>query len=203
MEFDLPVTGEKVKPQQVTALHLFCALAFVGTGAIIVVYNYEIPRWGGAILVAGITLFVITIFRNKWIVGKKANRMVRIAELLIAGSIAALSFAEQWKFPMGIFSVLTAAILFSLYWERDAGQQLYVHIDEKGVHMPVTSRKRFIAWSEIDQVLLRYGVLSVDCLDNKLYQVDVAGTTADSELFDNFCKNMVAANMDKRRNDEW
>jgi hypothetical protein len=203
MEFDLPVTGEKVKPQQITALHLFSGLAFVGAGAIIAVYNYEIPRWGGALLVAGLALLALTMFRNRWVVRKPVNRALRIVELAISLAIAALSFVEQWKFPSGIFSVLSAAILFSLYWERDAGQQLYVHIDETGVRLPVTSRRRFIGWAEIEQVLLRYGVLSVDCIDNKLYQTDVAGSTVDEAQFDEWCKAQVQAHIDKRRNDNW
>ncbi len=203
MVFDLPVTGEKVKPQQVTALHLFCGLAFVGTGAIICVYNYEIPEWGGAILGAGILLLATAIFRNKWLIGKQANRVVRVLELLISVAIALLSFKEQWKFPSGIFSVLSAAILFSLYWERDAGQALGVHVDEAGVHLPVTSRKRFVGWVEIEQVLLRYGVLSIDCVDNKLYQFDVSANTVDEEIFHAFCKAQVENHVGKRRKDEW
>jgi hypothetical protein len=145
----------------------------------------------------------LSIFKNKWLIRKPVNRAVRIVELLIALSIAALSFKEGWKFPSGIYSVLSAVILFSLYWERDAGQQLFVHIDESGVRMPVTSRKRFIAWSEIDQVLLNYGVLTIDCIDNKLFQTDVAGNSVNLEMFDAFCKEQVAAHMDKRRNDNW
>jgi len=203
MVFDLPVTGDKVKPQQVTALHLFSGLAFVGTGAIICIYNYEIPEWGAVILGIGVLLLWLTMFRNKWITGKPINRIIRYAELMVSLSIAALSFYEQWKFPSGIFSVLSAAIVFSIYWERDAGQQLYIQIDDKGVRMPITSRTRFIAWHEIEQVLLKYGVLSVDCIDNKLIQVDVSKNTIDEQDFNDFCKLQVENNKNKRTNNDW
>ena len=203
MVYDLPVTGEKVKPQQVTALHLFSGLAFIGTGAIICIYNYEIPEWGAAILAAGSLLLWLTLFRNKWITQKQINRYLRVAELLVALAIATLSFYQQWKFPSGIFSVLSAAIIFSIYWERDAGQQLYVHLDEQGIKMPITSRRRFIAWSEIEQVMLKYGVLSVDCLDNKLVQVDVSGNTISEDEFNDFCKKNVEENKTKRVKNDW
>jgi hypothetical protein len=203
MVFELPVTGQKVKQQQVTALHLFSGLAFVGTGAIICVYNNKIPMWGAAILAAGIVLLVVSIFRNRWLTGRQANRVVRVLELGVSLGIAGLSFAEQWKFPLGIFSVLSAAILFSLYWERDAGQALQVVVDEAGVHLPVTSRKRFLSWAEVEQVLLRYGVLSIDCVDNKLYQYDVSAFTADEEIFDAFCKSQVANSIGDRGKDDW
>jgi len=55
----------------------------------------------------------------------------------------------------------------------------------------------------IDQVLLRYGVLSIDCIDNKLFQFDVSSNTADAELFEAFCKAQVENNIGKRKTDEW
>jgi hypothetical protein len=203
MLFELPVSGTKVKPQQLTALHLFCGLAFVGTGAIIYVYNFEITYWGAALLAAGTLLIGFTIARNKWITGRKVNKIMRVLELLVALAIAALSFKEQWKFPMGIFSVLVAAIIYSLYWERDAGQQLTVRVDETGVHLPSTSRRRFIPWHEIEQVLLRYGVLSVDTLSNNLYQFDVSATTADVASFHTFCNEQIEAGISKRKGADW
>ncbi|MBL7692489.1 MAG: hypothetical protein JNM41_12935 [Flavipsychrobacter sp.] len=203
MVFELPVTGSKVKPQQLTALHLFCGLAFLGTGAIIYVYNFEITYWGLALLIAGQALITVTIAKNRWITGRKVNKMFRFLELAVALAIAALSFIEQWKFPIVIFTVLVAAIVFSLYWERDAGQQLQVRVDESGVHLPVTARRRFIAWKEIDQVMLRYGVLSIDCIDNKLFQFDVSATTAPADQFNEFCAGRVTAAIGDRPANDW
>ncbi len=203
MVFELPVTGTKVKPQQLTALHLFCGLAFLGTGAIIYVYNFEITYWGLALLIAGLALITVTIAKNKWITGRSINKVFRFLELAVALAIAALSFSEQWKFPIVIFTVLVAAIVFSLYWERDAGQQLHVRVDESGVHLPVTARRRFIAWKEIDQVMLRYGVLSIDCIDNKLFQFDVSATTAPVDQFNEFCAGQVTAAIADRPANDW
>ena len=195
--------GEKVKPHQVTALHLLSALAFTGTGAIIVIYNYTIPGWGLALLIAGLLLMGITITRNKWLTATKANIIARIAELLIALSVAILSWAEQWKFPMGIFGVLSAAILFAIFWERASGQALVIHVDENGIQLPVTSRKRFIPWVEVEQVILRYGTLSIECLENRLYQWDIANTSVNEDQFMEFCTRLVESNKGKRRNDDW
>ena len=202
MVYDLPVMGGKVKPHQVTALHLLCALAFTGTGAIIAIYNYTIPKWGFALLMAGVALLVITIARNKWLTTTKANFLFRVGEFIISASIAILSIIEQWKFPMGIFGILCAAILFAMFWERAAGQALFIHVDEKGVLFPVTSRKRFVPWVEIEQVVLKYGILSVDCADNHLHQWDVAND-ANSQTFEAYCSAQVEANRANRRHDEW
>lgn len=203
MVYDLPVIGEKIKPHQVTALHLLSALAFTGTGAIIVIYNYSIPGWGLAILIAGLALLGITIFKNKWLTKTKANFFVRIAEFVLALSIAILALVEQWKFPLGIFSVLSAAVLFAIFWERAAGQKLFIHIDDSGIMLPVTARKRFIPWVVVEEVVLRYGTLSVECLQNRLHQWDIAESDIDDEIFMAYCTAQVEANKGKRRNDEW
>ena len=145
----------------------------------------------------------VTILKNKWIIGKQVNTIVRVVELLVAIAIALLSYKEQWKFPIGIFTVLVAVLIFSLYWERGASQQLYVSVDNAGVHMPVTSRKRFVPWAEADQVLLRFGILSIDCLDNKLYQFSVSSTALNVEEFNAWCAARVEEHIPNRVKNDW
>jgi hypothetical protein len=203
MVYDLPVIGEKVKPQQVTALHLLCAMAFMGTGAIIFTYNYSIPMWGLALLVAGLLLLGFTMFKNKWLTNGKTNAVVRIAELVIALSVAILSLIQQWKFPLGIFGVLSAAITFAIFWERASTQALFVHVDDNGIMLPVTARKRFIPWTEVDQVTLRYGTLSIECVGNRLHQLDIAEHASDDEIFMAYCTAQSEANMGNRVKEEW
>ena len=202
MFYDLPLVEEKVKPHQVTTLHLVSALAFIGTGAIIFVYNYVITYWGLALLIAGVLLLGLTIFKNKWITSSAVNQKTRIVELTVAAWIAAYSALQHWKFPMGMFSVLTLAILFALYWERKKGSTLYVHVDDKGLRLPVV-RRRFIPWVEVEQVLLRFGTLTINLADNHLFQWNIEANDLDRELFEAFCNTKVEEYRGKRRNDEW
>jgi len=202
MVYDLPVMGGKVKPHQVTALHLLCALAFTGTGAIITIYNYTFPEWGVALLVAGVALLGLTMFRNRWLTATKVNFYARIAELVLAMAMAILSLVQGWKFPMGIFGVLSAAVAFAIFWERAAGQALFIHVDEVGFRLPVTARKRFIPWNEVEEVVLRYGILSIECLENRLHQWDIADTNTNDEAFMAYCSTHVEANKGMRV-EEW
>ncbi len=202
MVYDLLLEEEKVKPQQVTALHLICAFAFIGAGAIIFRYNFVITMWGLALLIAGIMLLGVILFKNKWVISKKTNPVLRIAELLVALWIAVYSLMQQWKFPVGIFGVLSAAILFALYWERSANKSQSIYIDDEGVKLPVTSRRRFIPWTGIEQVVLRFGTLSIDCVDNRLFQWNIANPEFDNEIFEAYCLAKVEENRSKRRNEE-
>lgn len=203
MVYDLPVMEEKVKPHQVTTLHMVCALAFIVAGAIIYVYNYTIPYWGAALLLSGISLTVLVIVKNKWVISQKVNQSIRIVELLIALSLSAYSFVQQWKFPAGIFGVLSAAILFALFWERTSGGELSVHIDDDGVKLPVTARKRSRPWTEIELIIYRFGILTINFTDNSFVQWDLKVPIVDAEAFEAYCSTQVEANRSKRRNDDW
>jgi hypothetical protein len=203
MVYDLPVADEKVKPHQVTTLHMICALAFIVTGAIIVVYNYTIPMWGAAILCAGILLTVLVMAKNKWVISRSVNPVIRAMELLIAGCIAAYAVFMQWKFPAGIFGVLCAVIVFAFFWERSATDRQSVHLDKEGIKLPSTSRKRFKPWTEVEQVLLRFGILTINCTDNSLLQWNIIGNETEDEIFEAWCNAQVEENKSKRRNDDW
>lgn len=201
MVYDLPVVDEKVKPHQVTTLHMISALAFIVTGAIIVVYNYTIPGWGAAILVAGILLTVLVMVKNRWVISRKVNPVFRMAELAMSGGILIYSALQVWKFPIIIFTALTAALLFAIFWERKAGDALFVHLDKDGIKFPPTARKRFRPWTEIENVILRFGILTIDCTDNSLLQWNIAEVKVDDKDFETWCNNRVEEHRSKRLKD--
>ncbi len=202
MVYDLPLVEEKVKPHQVTTLHLVCALGFIGTGAIIAVYNFIIPLWGVALLVAGVLLLGLTIFKNKWVTAKKVNPMIRIVELAIAATVAVYSAIQLWKFPTGMFAALSAGLVFALYWERKAGSTLYVHIDDSGLRLPVV-RQRSLSWAEVEGVVYRFGTLTINTADNHLFQWNIAEADFDNEIFEAYCGAKIEENRAKRINDDW
>lgn len=198
MVFDLMLFDEKVKSHQVTTLHLLSGFALIVTGIIIAVYNYSIPLWGIAILVCGLVLVSLAIFRNKWLTSKKINLVARIAELALTSGIAVLSLVEQWKFPLGIFSVLSAALVFAIYWERTAGTPLFIHIDDAGIKFPVTSRKRFIPWNEIEDVVYRFGTLTINCTNNNILQLSIKSADAGQEALESYCSTKIEEFKGKR-----
>ena len=203
MVYDLPLVDEKVKPHQVTTLHLICAFAFIGTGAIITVYNYTIPMWGGVLLALGVLLLGATIFKNSWVTHKKVNLGLRIAELVVGAVIAIYSTTQHWKFPIGMFAALCAGLLFAIYWERKSADTLYVHVDDNGLLMPVMRRK-FLPWVEVENVVMRFGTLTINTADNHFFQWNiVVSTDHDAEIFEAFCSAKIEEYRGKRRNDDW
>lgn len=204
MNYLLPLTEDKVKPQQITALHLLCALVLVCTGAIFSYYfTGFVQNLGFGILVAGMALLITVIAKNKVILRREVNRIFRVVELLIFLCLLSYAAMHQWKLPMGIFGVVSAAILFAIYWENAGSNRLAIQMDENGAKLPVTSRRRSIAWHEIQEVLLRYGTLTIDCYDNQFYQWDIDTVDFDDEIFEAWCKARIEANEHKRIKNDW
>lgn len=203
MVYELSLEEEKVKPHQVTTLHLISSFAFIGAGAIILIYNYTIPWWGLFLLLSGAAILGLTIFKNKWLTGRSVNLGFRFAELAITLCLVAYSLIQMWKFPIVIYGILAAALLFGLFWERSSGNKLAIHIDDEGVRLPVTSKKRFIPWTEVDEVIYRFGTLTIECVGNHLFQWSLAMPDLDHEIFEAFCSAKVEENKSKRRIDEW
>jgi hypothetical protein len=202
MNFELLLKEEKVKPHQVTTLHLIAAFALTGAGALFALYYPSSRVWSIALTIAGIVLLFLTIKRNKWIIQPAVNRQFRIAELLVLGVLALYSFLNNWTPPALMFGVLSGAVLFGMFWEGAKGV-MAIRIDESGVKMPAGKAKRDIAWVEIDHVLLKFGTLTINCADNRLYQWSISSTNFDIEAFSAFCDKQIEEGKSKRDENDW
>lgn len=203
MEYKLQLVEQKVKQQQVTALHLITSLAFLGAGAIIFIYNYVITYWGLALLILAIGLLVVTIAKNRMVTAPANNTKLRTIELVISLALLGYSIYERWRFPMGMFGVLSAVLAFAVFWERKANVAQYVIISEDGIDIPAGIRGKLLEWPGIEEVLLRFGTLSIDCTDNHLYQWSIQQPSFDKDAFEAFCKQQVAGHLDKRPKNDW
>ena len=203
MEFDLPLGEDRIKPHQVTALHLLSAFAFVGCGAIIMIYNYTIPKWGGVVFALGLAILIAVFLKNRWLIQTHINRVFRVVELASALSVLGLSLAMGWKFPQVIFGGLSAALVAGLFWESAAGTSLHILLSSEGIKLPVTSRTRNIQWPEVDSVVVKYGIVTINCVDDRLFQWSIRDVQADFTELVAFCERMVEENKAKRIVDDW
>lgn len=202
MEFKIQLVEEKVKQQQVTSLHLISALAFLGAGAIIFLYNSTITYWGLALLVVAIGILAMVMGRNRWVTRPANNTAFRVVELVIAASLAGYSAMQDWKLPLGIFGVIAAALVFSLYWERKSNAAQYVFVDDNGIALPGV-RAKDMQWTGVEKVMLRFGTLSISTTDNHMLQWNVHPVTFDAAAFEQYCTQKIDANRENRRKDDW
>ena len=203
MQYTLQLVEEKVKQQQVTALHLISALAFLGAGAIIFKFNAQVTNVGLALLLVAITLMLLTISKNRWLTRPGNNRLFRVVELVISSALFTWSVTQQWKVPMGLFGVLSAALLFSMFWERKSNSVQYITINDNGMILPAGVRSKALEWTGIDTVLLRFGVLTVNTSDNFRYQWNVHKPDFNTTDFEQFCNAQIEAAIPRRAKDDW
>lgn len=203
MQYTLQLVDEKVKQQQVTALHLISALAFIGAGAVIFKFNAQITYWGLALFWAGLALLSVTLKMNRFVTAPDNNRLFRVVEWLISGALLAYSIMQGWKVPIGLFGVLSAALLFSLFLEDKANAAQFVTVDDKGMILPSGIRNKVLEWTGIEKVILRFGVLTVNTTDNFRYQWNVHKPDFDAAAFEQYCSTQVEAARPRRGKEDW
>lgn len=203
MLYNLPMVEERVKPHQVTSLHLISALSFIITGAIVNIYVFTMKPEGLALLISGLALLTVSIGRNRWLLQSKTNFMFRIGETAIAMFIAISSALAHNKFPATIFGMLTLGLLTSIYLEQFGNKVLMIMIDESGIKLPSPARKTFIAWNEVEHAILKDNVLTINCINNNFYQWNIRKNEIEEEKFEAFCHVQVKENMEKRVVDAW
>jgi uncharacterized protein with PQ loop repeat len=213
MNFEIPLIEEKVKTNQITALHIMCAITYLVVGVFCwlfygVAVHYNIPaiflKWNGtAMLVAGKLLFVVIIFRHKWLIQPKVSRVFRVIEMILFLYLLVFTANQKLWVPTVMFGILCAALLFAIFWEGAKKQVLFVTVSADGIQLPATSRRREIKWQEVEQVLLRFGILTINCMDDYLFQWNTATTTFDAKTFEDFCTQQIETAKDKRTNNNW
>lgn len=159
--------------------------------------------FGLVCVLAGLIVLVIAVFNKKWLRRPRANLVLRITELIILLGSTGAFYLFGWHIPAAMFGVLSLAVLFALFWEQSGSKGQAVLIDDAGVHLPFAFRGRTLPWWEIEQVLLRHGVLTVDCFDNHLYQWNVQPPAFSPAAFEEDCTARIAASEADRKKNNW
>lgn len=181
MTYKIPVQQNKIKNNQVTALHLMVGILFFVIGLV----TWGIPssvktmqflfleNFGILYSILGISILIISIFYNKKIIQTKKGEILRIIELLALFIIIIYSFFQRWYLPVAYSLTAMIGITFAYFWEKKAKKSMFVHINEKGIQLPFFIKDKLINWHELERVIIKHNVLSIDCRNNKLIQYNI------------------------------
>lgn len=222
MQFDIPLAEQKVKPHQVTALHLLVAFALLAASAIALLINNEmviLPGNGSvtnpqnfdvmdtaatAIMLFSITTLLAGLFRNRWLRSSTVNKTFRITELICVVTVAIYLLVIEFHILAVLFGILAATIVFSFFWESGKNaRSLHVSVDDSNIKLPITSRRRTINWAETEKVMLRHGTLTISCINNRMYQWMTAINDVDREIFEAYCDAQIEAAKKNRKKYDW
>lgn len=125
-----------------------------------------------------VVLIVLTVIdiRNF----KKGKKLLPVGILMLAYGVFWVRYGINWAFAANF-------ILWALY--TISRRSLLIDINTENVVYPSFPKKK-IQWAELNNVILKDDVLTIDCKNNKIYQhyIQNSEKTADEQEFNGFCR---------------
>jgi hypothetical protein len=205
MEFELllpPTEGSSTR--RMTTLHLMLAVMLCGLGAgcfTLYWFTSVSPNFkhaytpflvlGLSSLLSGIAIGVTSVFNKRWLMQGKRSVMLRIAEVaLLAAGCGVFAYSNQTK-PAIIFGVVALIIAVTAIWEsRKPGNQKIV-ISDIGILLPRKGLMQTLKWREVEGVLLRHGIITIELTGNKRIQHEVMPDGINAESLESYSKQLV------------
>ena len=177
-KFELVLKNEKVKQYQLFALLiiLFNCIAFI----YLAITRSEIRFRCIGVVTWICALFIIQHFAKKR--GKEFSAKAGAILIIIA---VYLSFQFWW--PAIIMAILALLYIISI-------RQFILSVSGSNITYP-SFPNRIIQWNELNNVIMKDGLLTMDFKNNKLIQVMVTGDKYDHQIdernFNDFCRKQL------------
>lgn len=184
MQYVLPLTpADTGSTRRMTTLHLMLSLVLCGIGAgsfVLYWFTAISPKFSNAFqpfavlgacsIAIGLGVATITIFYKNWLMQGKRSLGLRIIEVLVIASTSLTFAIAGEKRPAALFGIVAATITAAALWELRKPALPRATIDEHGITLPKGGFAQTIRWSEIENVLLRHSILSIELIGNRLVQ---------------------------------
>lgn len=140
-------------------------------------YQFKWVSWIAVFMLLGAAILFVRLLAIF-----KAN----ITYLLIAVALFLLFVSQSF-----VLSILFFISGFSL---RFLTKKPLVIVEEKGVLMPGLFQSTLISWSELNNVVIKDGILTIDLKTDKVYQLEVddAKTSETPEYINDYCRQHLA-----------
>lgn len=152
----------------------------------------------------GLLLILISIFLNKKIIQGKGNFVLRTLELIAFATIVTYSLYQRWYLPAAYSGAALIGIVLAYYWERSGHKNRLAMFSDAGVRISGLGSKSQMSWQDLNRIMLRHRILTVDCRDNKLFQLEIESLPAhfNPEDFEAYCHIQIEAKK-HLHNKEW
>jgi hypothetical protein len=216
MKYTITLKEQQLKPHQITSLHLMTGFGLLGVGAFTCILGntYWIQKsfqqllisasiLGSILIVYSLFVLYFTFFKNKLLANNKVNLTFKTLHKLICGAAALIFLLSQWWLAGGITIILALANLVSRIVALKAQKPLLVTIDEMGITLPAISRKSFLAWEQVEKVIIKHGNITIDCVNNTLYQWAIQAHSKEDQDIEAFSSAYIAKNKVIREDNDW
>lgn len=106
--------------------------------------------------------------------------------------IMALLYGNFWLKHVGVVALLVFAAVF-LFVTTLQGKKTTFVFSKKGVELKRIFKSALFPWTEMENVILKDGILTLDFKSNKIIQVDITepGKPDEQENFNKFCQEQL------------
>jgi len=159
------------------AMHMLIGILFLLNG--IGIYKSPIPNWSMAVffLILGFASIAFPFFMKRFSNIQAANSLTRMIQAFTCFT-GCLYFLENKEPLIGLLLLLTGvASAYIGYAEYKIFQPAFARIDMMGITLPTTFSERLIGWNQLNNVILRDDLLTLDFKNNKVMQLEVLDET--------------------------
>jgi hypothetical protein len=170
-----PNTVTRLRLQPV--MHMLIGILFLLNG--IGIYKTPTPNWSMAVffLILGFASIAFPFFMKRFSNIQAANSLTRMIQAFTCFT-GCLYFLENKEPLIGLLLLLTgAASAYIGYAEYKIFQPAFARIDTMGITLPTTFSERLIGWNQLNNVILRDDLLTLDFKNNKVMQLEVLDET--------------------------
>lgn len=166
------------------AMHGMVGLLFLFN--VIGTYKMNEPNWlmAGMFILIGLASIVFPFTARRFRKFSEANSILRVLQTftLLSGSLYFFTHLQ----PMVAVTLFLAGIGIAYigYAEFKILQPSFVQLDEQGVLLPTLFSTRRVRWNEMNNVILRNDLLTLDFRTNKILQLEVLDDISTSQAAD-------------------
>lgn len=174
MEFELTLKNTKLKGYYLMGWLIIFLNLIAQTGLVFGNIDYQDQKIYPAVVVV-LILFVIAAFGNR-----KIDRRTAI------GIVITFIIFLWLKWNIWLFAALNVVLYFFFFI---ATRKLGVVVTEKNITYP-SFPAREIEWKELQNIVIKDGVLTIDFKNNKLLQAEIEDLPNENK-FNEFCKTQL------------
>lgn len=138
--------------------------------------SHMLPGWWMFSL--GGFLIILSIFFNKKILQiKRLNYTLRLLELVTLILLLVYTFRHELPLQLTYISTALLALILTTLWEKRSARDTEIKMDDKGITIHHFLRSKKLSWSEIQRVIFKHGIITIDCRNNRLYQYPLSSGT--------------------------
>jgi hypothetical protein len=209
--YQILLEGKQLKRNQITGMHLMVGFLLIGIGMVTWLVPDSVKQTALQFLnyvgliyaIVGFIIVIICIFFNKKIIQTKANSTLRILEIIALLIVLSFSVYKKWYLPVGYSGSGLIAILLAYYLEKNNKKDKKATFGENGIHVPGLGKHTNAPWEEIKNIILKHNILTIDFMNNKLYQAKLSKSNSviNYDAFNAYTKDKIDSNRHKYRED--